>query len=115
MRIPLYSFTTLDETTLYQMNQFLINLAAVLNGGIEFGTVNTASENIYCHVTPFTAAAVAGDEFSVPHSLNKVPTGYWVISRSASGIVYDGVTPNTATTLYLRCNYPSMTGTLIII
>lgn len=52
----------------------------------------------------YTADATADVEVSLNHSLQRVPTGFLVLSIDAAGVVYKTETPWTATKLFLKCS-----------
>jgi hypothetical protein len=80
----------------------LDNIAAVVNGNVEF-LVNMRLKQV--SVT-FTAT---NTDTSVAHGLGFLPSGYIIIGSTAAMSVYDGSISNTVTTLTLRA---SATGTV---
>lgn len=71
----------------------LQSLIQTINGGLEFG-FNIHSSRV--------VAALTTTEVRVPHRLDKVPTGFIVINLDAGEVVFSGVTPWTATEIYLQ-------------
>lgn len=85
-----------------------LNLKAILDGGISIDdNMDISRVSVQSHATP-------GTEFSVTHSLGKVPTGYIVYGQTGAGSVYDGTTANNKTTLYLRSDVSAVTFKLLI-
>ena len=98
--------------TAYQKMSALVDVSnlldAILNRGITF------DDNVDCRRVTATTHATPGTEFSVTHTLGKVPVGYIVCGQDGAGSVYDGPTENTATTLYLKSDAASKNFRLII-
>jgi len=84
-----------DENKFRFIEIFLKDVKNVVNGGLDF-----ASNLVFPFVSVNFTAANAN--LAVAHSLNRLPRGYFVISRSAAGIVYDGTLESSSTTIYLR-------------
>lgn len=84
------------------------NLTDILNRGISI------SDNLDCRLVTVTTDLTPGTEFSVAHTLGKVPTGYIVYGQNAAGSVYDGTTANTKTALYLKSDVSSKTFKVIV-
>lgn len=83
-------------------------LKAILDRGINFDdNLDIRRVSVVSHGTP-------GTEFSVAHTLGKVPTGYIVYGQTAAGSVYDGTTANTKTTLYLKSDVATVTFRLVV-
>lgn len=91
------------------MTEFNNNLDAILNRGARF------EDNIDCRLVSVTSDATPGTEFSVAHTLGKIPVGYLVYGQNGAGSVYDGTTANTATTLFLKSDAASTSFRLIVI
>lgn len=105
-----------NQATLRLFDRDLVNilgafsqvLKAILDRGISFDdNMDVRRVSVASHATP-------GTEFSVAHTLGKVPLGYIVSGQSAAGSVYDGATANTATTLYLKSDASAATFRLIV-
>ena len=56
-----------------------------------------------------TAGSTADTEFSVTHTLARVPLESFVVWRSQNAVIYRGTTAWTTTLIYLRTNIPSTT------
>lgn len=67
-----------------------------------------------------TTPSNANTEFSVSHTLKdkngnaRVPQGYIVVRNGNGGVVYNGNTPWTSTTIYLKCTTASNNVTILI-
>ncbi len=53
-------------------------------------------------------------EFSVTHTLNRIPKGFAVINIDAGGVVYDSGTIWTSTTIFLKCSVANADITFFI-
>lgn len=84
------------------------NLAAILNRGITF------DDNLDCVLVTVTSHATPGTEFSVTHSLGKIPTGRIIYAQSKAGSLYAGATSDTATTMYFKSDASSCAFKIII-
>jgi predicted acetyltransferase len=85
-----------DRDLVRVLSQWAQGIKSILDRGISF------DDNVDARRVSVTSDGIPGTEFSVAHSLGKVPTGYIVYGQDKAGSVYDGATPNTATTLYLK-------------
>lgn len=90
------------------MGDLLNMLDSILNRGITF------DENVDCRRVSVTSDGTPGTEFSVLHTLGKVPIGYIVCGQNGAGSVYDGTTANTATTLFLKSDIGGVVFRLIV-
>ena len=95
------------ENLIKRLVFYFRKLAQVVNGQISFGD-GTDSDNIDGVWISTTSNAIANAEFPVTHNLGRVPAGYLIMSKDDLGIIYDGTTSWTDSTLYLRCNVASM-------
>ena len=77
------------------VSQFLDNIKELLNSGLKF------SDNFDARIVSATFAA-ANTDLSVGHSLGRAPSGYVVLSLSASMIVYTGASAWTSSTVSLK-------------
>lgn len=93
--------TDFDRLEKEELAKFLAKfgdqVVQLLNGNLDFTT------NFNCKLLSVTFS-VANANTAVPHGLNRVPVGYFITSRSASVIVYDGTSANTSTTLNVRAS-----------
>jgi hypothetical protein len=93
--------TDFDRAPKEQLTRFLTLLASdvvqQINGGLDF------QSNFNCKLLTVTFSA-ANAAVAVVHGLGRVPTGFIVYQRSANLVVYDGVSPNTSSTLNLRAS-----------
>lgn len=83
-----------DDITRY-MSQSFKQIVSVINGGIEF----EANMNVKVLSCIF---GVVNSNTAFDHTLERVPSGYIVITNSSGMIVYDGSTANTDKVIYLR-------------
>ncbi len=102
MKIPSFSF---QNTTDNELKEFLEWIRILVNKGkISFGDVvdGNHGENIEGEHQTVADTGTANTEFSVTHTLARVPTGYIVTSNNKAGVVYTGTTAWTKTTVYFR-------------
>jgi len=107
---------TQNTATLREFDKHLITtltlwenvLHAILDRGLLF------DDNVDVRRVSVTSHATPGTEFSIAHTLGKVPTGYIVAGQDAAGSVFDGATANTEAALYLKSDVSSKTFRLII-
>ena len=85
-----------------------MKLADVINGDMRF------EENINSYIATVSDTGSANSEFTVPHTLKRTPNGYFVISNTKNGTVYDGATSWTSTNIYLKCSAAAATVKLLI-
>lgn len=82
------------------------DVVSLLNGKVDL--VQNCSTSVVSITFP-TANATN----SVQHTLGHVPNGYIVISKLASGDVYDGNQENTTQTIFLRCTVATTVRLLV--
>lgn len=89
--------------------QFFGEIVSTINGRLTF------SENMDTYLTTATFGVSVGITAAVqiPHTLNRVPTGYIVYKQSAALNVYDGGTANTDKNLYLKSGTTGTIGLII--
>lgn len=78
------------------LGKFVFELGNIINGGIDIDPKNL---NMQFLAVKFVAA---NTEQKVPHTLNRIPTGYLVVRASAACSIYDGVSANSSTGIYLK-------------
>ena len=102
MKLPDFSF---NETQDNEAKEFFNWVRILVNKGmIAFGNVvdGNHGENIEGEHQTVADTGVANTEFSVTHTLARIPTGYIVTSNNKAGVVYTGTTAWTSTTVYFR-------------
>ena len=85
-----------DKSLEQELLSFMNELSELLNGGLKF------SDNFNAEIIDVADTGPANSEFSVSHTLKRVPVGYIVINKDRAGDVYDSGTTWTSTTLYLK-------------
>jgi len=93
--------------------EILRGVGRLFDGRISFGD-GANKENLDIEFKNVTSHATANTEFSVSHSLGRLPGGYMVVKRDKAATVYDGITSWTDSAIYLRCNASSTSLRLII-
>lgn len=118
MRIRVEQMNAWDDSSRTRLNDWIIQVAAALNGGIEI-TSGTDNENMMCSIVNVVTPAPSGTEFSVGHGLGRAPVGAWWLrsySVAAPGMIYfSESTSSTTVSAYLKCGAEAITGTLIIV
>ena len=93
------------------------SLIIAFNGHISLGNGNQSSRagNLDAQYIEFIFAD-ADTRYQIPHSLNRVPSGYIVIRKSAPCIVYDDAESGgwSITDMYLKCDTGSVTVKLLV-
>jgi len=95
-----------------------LQTSKVLAGNVSFGsTLNNATQdqNIQGYKASGTTPGSANVEFSINHSLGRIPIGFIVINLNAAAIIYSSTTAWTANTIYLKCNGTSVGYSIIVI
>lgn len=77
-----------------------------INGRIEF------EKNIYARIVSVNFPT-ANVEVRVPHTLNRVSNGYYLIGSDVAMSLYDGVSINEVNVLFLRSNQSGNARVLI--
>lgn len=90
-----------DKDLCRELESLLRSLDGILNMGLSF------ADNMDARLVSVTSHATPGTEFSVAHTLGKIPTGYIIYRRTKAGSLYDGSSSNTASTLYLKSDASS--------
>lgn len=85
-----------DKDLLTSLGDWSLSQKLLLMRGLNF------DDNFDGRRVAVTSHATPGTEFSVAHTLGKVPIGYIVIGQAGAGSIYDGATASTKTTLYLK-------------
>jgi hypothetical protein len=99
---------TFDRELITALSNWSMVLKSILDGGISIDD-NVDATRVYV-----TSHATPGTEFGVAHGLGKIPQGYIVTGQTDAGSVYDGVTANSRTTLYLKSDVSSKTFRILV-
>jgi hypothetical protein len=83
-------------------------LAQIVNGGLKF------SDNFDMVTLSVADSGNADTEFTVAHTLKRVPVGYIVIKINKAAAVYDSGTAWTATDIYLKANAANCALTILV-
>lgn len=97
-----------DENLVKSLEALTNTLTAMFDKGVN------VNDNMDVEILTVTTDATPDTESSHAHTLKRVPTGYLVASKDKAGIIYDGSTTNTTTTLYLRSDTASVTAKVIV-
>lgn len=87
------------------LSVFLDQVKTIINNGLQF------VDNFSGKTLTLTFSA-ANTDTALTHGLGRVPTGYIIIKRSASMVVYDGSAAWTSQLIYLKA---SATGTVTVL
>lgn len=91
-----------------ELQKYSQDLSDLLNGGLKF------SDNFNAEITTVSDSGTADTEFTVSHTLKRVPSGFIVINISKGGVVYDSGTDWTTTDIYLKCTTANTEVKLLI-
>lgn len=108
------SFNPTEGQTQYNLQM----LGKVLAGNVAFGatTSNTDKDiNISCYKATGITPGVANTEFSIIHSLRRIPIGFLVASVDQAATIYKSTTAWTNSTIYLKCSGVSVNYFVILI
>lgn len=97
-----------EQDILRSLTDVFASIESILNSGIKF------QDNVDCKLKSVASHGTPGTEFSLAHTLGKVPVGYIVYGQSAAGSIFDGTTANTATTIYFKSDVATVTFKLIV-
>ena len=102
------SLRDFDKKLISAIGEQSLNLKAILDRGISFDdNVDSRRVSVTSHATP-------GTEFSVTHTLGKIPKGRIVYGQDKAGSLYAGSTTNTTTTMYFKSDASSATFDIIV-
>lgn len=87
----------LDQELILLVETLLTNLGLMFRNGLNF------SDNFDGMEVSVTAHATPDTEFSVAHTLRRIPTRFLVTDIDEGGVVYKSGTAWTDTTAYLKC------------
>lgn len=62
----------------------------------------------------FTTPAAPNTDFSVTHTLGRIPTGFFIVRQGAAVQIYDGSVPWTKTTVSLKATVASVPVTVYL-
>lgn len=94
-----------DFEDLRKFSATLLNeIVSVINGGLEFGS-NLKTQTIVKSVT-------AGVEFTIGHTLKRIPSGYFIVRMNVANTLIDGTKEWTTESISL---IPSATGKVTFI
>lgn len=104
---------TAQDKLWQRLRQIYEQVASVVNGRVNFGdgTKNDNIDGSWVTVTPPNPNV----DFTVNHGLNRIPTGYLVMSKSVSSDVYTGSIVATTTQITLRVSVAPVTLKLFIL
>lgn len=97
-----------DQDLAKSIEQLISNLDNIFNSGLRI------DESGDLQIISFTSNGVANTEDTVPHTLKRVPVGFFVIRQDKASIVYDGATAWTATDIYLKTNVATVALTIVV-
>lgn len=92
-RLTLSNVRNQEELIRYA-SQDISGIADVINGGLDFTNFRSTTIDV-----TFTAADTSQQ---ITHKLGKIPTGYLVVKKSVSMVVYDGTMDPTEQDIFLK-------------
>lgn len=97
-----------DQALEQELLSAWFELSVLLNKGLGF------VDNFNCVSVTVADTGGANTEFTVAHSLKRIPTGYLVIRRDKGGVIYDSGTTFTVANIYLKCSVANAAITVLI-
>jgi len=101
-----------------ELNFLLDRIILNLTGRVSFadGEISDGEdgENLDCQFRLITDSGAANVEFAVTHTLGRIPVGYTVIKNDSNGVIYDGTSTWTTTTIYLRSSAANASMTIML-
>jgi hypothetical protein len=113
MRVLVQQLEKIDDKNLYRLNYILREYGNAINT-IEIGDGVTA-DNLFCSFTVTQAPSGADTEWSVAHTLGRIPTGAWWYKKDRAGDLYFSATASTSAVAYFKCSTADCSGTIIIV
>ena len=77
-------------------------------------SANSKAGNFNALYVAMTDTGNANTEFTVAHTLGRIPVGYIVTYIDKGGVIYDSGTAWTASNFYLKCSTANTKVTLLI-
>ena len=101
---------SVNNTNWINLRQVYEKVARVINGKLSLGQVSSSQpvgttvpcDNVDAVSIVANVNVAADTDFPLTHNLGRLPTAYLVTGASMPYQIYNGVTPNTATLIYLR-------------
>lgn len=89
-------------------------LANIINGQLSFGN-GTALDNMQGRWINTVTPGAPNTDFTVTHSLGRVPVGWLTISIDKAGVIYLGTIAATTQDLTLKCSTATTTIRIFVI
>lgn len=96
MKLSRYTLPGTLDGLIRTLRKFIDDTVYTVNNGIRI------DQNLDADIVTVADTGDADTEFTVSHSLKRVPTGYIVSKNSNGGVVYTGETAWTSTAIYLK-------------
>lgn len=90
------------------------DLAQIVNGGISYGDGSNPLHLRGSWVNVVNTGLV-NTEFSVSHTLGKIPVGFHVFGKDQAGDIYRSGTAWTDQKIFLKCSVANVTNLLLFI
>jgi hypothetical protein len=97
--------TDFEKNIEKSFQRLMDQLVQALNLGLLF------SDNFDADIISST---IGGGDTEIPHTLKRVPSGYLILSRDQAGIVFDGVTAWTSSSIYVKASVPNLKVKIMI-
>jgi len=107
-------YTSLVDRFRQATKKYVERLANILNGQISFGN-GTALDNMQGRWINAITPVAPDTDFTVVHSLGRVPVGFITVSVDKAGVIYLGTVPATTINLTLKCSTASTTIRIFVI
>jgi hypothetical protein len=107
-------YTSLIDRFRQATKKYVERLANILNGQISFGN-GTALDNMQGRWINVITPVAPDTDFTVTHSLGRIPVGFITIRTDKAGVIYLGTVAATAQDLTLKCSTASTTIRIFVI
>jgi len=107
-------YTSLIDRFRQATKKYVERLANILNGQISFGN-GTALDNMQGRWINVVTPVAPDTDFTITHSLGRIPVGFITIRADKAGVVYYGTIAATTTDLTLKCSTASTTIRIFVI
>lgn len=99
----------LSEQQVANLSNVVRDLITKVNGNVSHGTGDTGHRgNIDESFVEVMTPSVADTEFTVPHTLGRLPQSVIIVRANKAAIIYDSSAGSwTDTLIYLKCNVAS--------
>ena len=107
-------YTSVIDRFRQATKKYAERLANIINGQLSFGN-GTALDNMQGRWINTVTPGAPDTDFTVTHSLGRVPVGWLTVSIDKAGVIYLGTIAATAQDLTLKCSTATTTIRIFVI